>query len=205
MIALYIFIRLLVFCALILFLPVTVNVGYKDDFVYRLRILGIKVYDSDKEISEPDNAANKTEGTVKKEDKEPNVFEKLKQKFGFTEAIKILFSFAKLVFTHIKKYLRHIKINKVILNLSVAGSDAAQTAIEYGMVCSAVYPVLSLVSSVADIKYKQINVSADFNSDNSKFDFKLNLELSLLFLLIIAFKAFEDYKNFTEEYFNERK
>ena len=205
MIALYIFIGLLVFCALILFLPVTVNVGYKDDFVYRLRILGIKVYDSDKEISEPDNAANKTEGTVKKEDKEPNVFEKLKQKFGFTEAIKILFSFAKLVFTHNKKYLRHIKINKVILNLSVAGSDAAQTAIEYGMVCSAVYPVLSLVSSVTDIKYKQINVSADFNSDNSKFDFKLNLELSLLFLLIIAFKAFEDYKNFTEEYFNERK
>ena len=168
---------------------------------------GIKIFELDtkKPKSEPKDIKKTETVNETEENKEPNVYEKLKEKYGFSKTVEILFSFAKKLFAHIKKLLRHIKINKVILNLSVSSDDAATTAIEYGTVCSAVYPVLALLSSVGEIKYKSINVSADFNSNKPQFDFKLNVSSRVLYLLIVAFKAFKEYKNFTEEYINERK
>lgn len=207
MIALYIIIGLLVFVSLILFLPITVKITFKENFIIKVMFSGIKIYELDTSKPKPESKDIKHTETVgeTKENKKPNIFEKLKEKYGFTNTIKILFSFANDLLTHIKKLLRHIKINKVILNLSVTGDDAAATAIEYGAVCSAVYPVLGLLSSVAQIKYKSINVSADFNSNKPQLDFKLNVSSRVFYLLIAAFKAFKEYKNFTEEYIDERK
>lgn len=205
MIALYIILGVFAFFTLILFLSVTVKISFKEDFVVAVKFAGIKVFEFNTSEPETKKEIKTAENTKGAENKEPNVFEQLKQRYGFTKTVQILFSFVEKLLTHIKKLLRHIKINKVILNLSVATDDAASTAIEYGVVCSAVYPVLALISSVAEIKYKQINVSADFNSKKPQFDFKLNVTSRVIFLLIAALKAFMEYKNFTEEYINERK
>ncbi len=205
MIALYIILGVFAFLTLILFLTVTVKISFNEDFVVTVKFAGIKVFKFNTSEPETKKEIKTAKNTKGKENKEPNIFEQLKKKYGFTKTVQIFFSFAEKLLTHIKKLLRHIKINKVILNLSVATDDAASTAIEYGVVCSSVYPVLALLSSLAEIKYKQINVSADFNSKKPQFDFKLNVTSRVIFLLIAVLKAFMEYKNFTEEYINERK
>ena len=97
---------------------------------------------------------------------------------------------------HIKKFLRHIFIKKVNLNINVVGQDAAQTAIEYGAVCSAVYPVLSFVQGLGNVSYEKIDVKADFEGKESFISFSAKIKAKIIFILIVAYGIFSEYKKF---------
>ena len=71
------------------------------------------------------------------------------------------------------------------------------TAIEYGAVCGIVYPVLSFIDQNLNIKLKQINVEAGFKHKESVFSTSFDVKANALLLLIIAFKALKEYKNFS--------
>lgn len=97
----------------------------------------------------------------------------------------------------LKHFLKFINFKKIKLELKVGGDNAAKTAIDYGITCSAVYPVLSLLETVADVKYKKINISADFENKKSTFDFSLEIKTLLLFILIFAVKILNEYRKFS--------
>ena len=124
-------------------------------------------------------------------------FSKLKAKHGFKCAIKELFDFASAVIREIKPQLLKIKFRKFKLDLIIVGEDAAMTAIEYGAVCGIVYPVLSFIDQNLNIKLKQINVEAGFKHKESVFSTSFDVKANALLLLIIAFKALKEYKNFS--------
>lgn len=195
---------------LILFLPVRVWVSYTDSFYLKIYFAGIKIFtakpDKKEEKEEkPDKVSNpKAENTAVKEGK--RFFGFLKEKYGFSGAVKTVFGFVGDVFTHIKRLLRHIKFRRIALDISVAGDDAAKTAIEYGGVCAAVYPVLSVLDTCAGFSYEQINIKSDFVSENSEFRFSGSVILRIFFLLVAAIKIYSEYKKFvSKENFNERK
>lgn len=198
---------LLLILAVILFGPVILTVEYKEELYLKVRYIFFKVYDLNTE-EEPSAAKRETpqKESEPQEKKDPLNFKKLKEKYGFTEAIRRVMALFSGLLTHIKWLLRHIKINKVVLNITAASSDAASTAIEYGVICSAAYPVLGLLSRVGDIKYKAINISADFNAVQPQFDFSLQVKCNLFFLGAAALSAFAEYKKFLErQEENERK
>ena len=95
-------------------------------------------------------------------------------------------------------FLKTVKFRKVEVGITVASDDAAKTAIEYGAVCSAVYPVLSLLYSKANIKYKQIDIKSDFNTEKSIFMISLTVNLQIIFLIITGIKVFKEYKDFSK-------
>ncbi|MBQ2265972.1 MAG: DUF2953 domain-containing protein, partial [Clostridia bacterium] len=97
----------------------------------------------------------------------------------------------------IKPQLLKIKFRKFKLDLIIVGEDAAMTAIEYGAVCGIVYPVLSFIDQNLNIKLKQINVEAGFKHKESEFSTSFDVKANALLLLIIAFKALKEYKNFS--------
>ncbi len=199
---------LVVLITAVLFLPVGADIGFKENFKIKIKFSGLKVYEiSAKEDKVTENEEKTTESvTEKPEEKKEGFFEKLKAKYGFMGAVKELFAFAEDLLTHIKRLLRHIKIKKIVINLTVATEDAATTAIEYGAVCSAVYPVLALLSSVGDVKYKSVNINSDFTSAKPYFDFSLSITTKIFFLLLAAFGAYKEYKKFIErQENNERK
>ena len=47
------------------------------------------------------------------------------------------------------------------------------------------------------IKYKKINITAGFKQTDSQFTFSLDVKATPVLLLIIAFKAVKEYKNFS--------
>ena len=192
---------ILLIIAALLFMPVNIGISFKDDFHVKVKFFGIKLFDtlSDKgekkiEKEKKKEEENKSSGETVKKAK--SIFSKLKEKYGFSMAIKELLSFFMKCFTHIKGLLRHIKIKKIRLNITVATSDAAKTAIEYGVVCTAVYPTLAFIDTIPNIGFKEINVKSDFKSEEGGIDFSFDAKLQVFFALICAFKIYKEYKNF---------
>ena len=196
MTALYIIGGIILLIALLLILPITAQIDFKDDFFIKIKYLGITVYKItlDEEEQKPNEKAEKTE---KPKEKQKGLFTKLTEKHGFKGAVKEVLSFALDVLKQTKKQLLKIKLRNIKIDLIVVGSDAAQTAIEYGAVCSMVYPVLSIIEQNLNVKYKKINITAGFKHTDSQFDFSLDAKATPVLLLIIAFKAVKEYKNFS--------
>ncbi len=195
---------------LILFLPVKIFISFKEAFKIKIKFFGIKVFEIEpQEQEKTDKALDKVSDKNAQKDTEnkaKKIFKGLKEKLGFTGAVKEIMRFLLDCLTHIKALLRHIKINKIRLNITVASDDAAKTAIEYGSVCSAVYPVLALIDTVPNIGFKEINIRSDFEGSECDFSFSLQIGIQIFYGLISAFKIYKVYRNFVirnEE--NERK
>lgn len=192
MFLLYILGALVLIIILLLCLPLSVDLKFRDDFYYDIKILGFKVYPP----KEKKKKSDKPQNTQPKETQEKSLFEKLKDKNGFKGAIKELFSLFGAVLNPLKRFLRFIKFANIKVSLSVASADAAKTAIDYGIICSIVYPVLSLFDSILNVKYKSIDIRSDFEGKSSDFNFSLSIKTSLIFILVFGYKIFKEYKNF---------
>ena len=195
MIVLYVLAGLLFLIALLLLLPVSVDLSYKEDFLVTVKFLGIKVFPL-KERKQAEKT-DKPKSETKKDNQLKTSFQKLKEKYGFSGAIKEIFAFLKECLKHLGGFLKTVKFPKVKLNLVVVESDAFKTAIKYGEVCAVVYPVLSYLESKTNIKYKKIDVKSDFNAQKGEFDFSLTAKLQIIFLIITATKLYKEYKKFS--------
>lgn len=180
--------------ALLSVLPLSLSFKLDGDFTFKLRYAGITVYKTKPEDKE--KAVQSGEGSEPPKRQEKSFFKKLTDKRGFTGAVKEVFGFSSAVFSRVGKMLRHLKIKRFMLNIVVASDDAAATAISYGAVCSAVYPVLTLLSTAAGVKLKNVSITADFNVTNPDFKLSADISVPLIFLLISAFGIFKEYNNF---------
>lgn len=186
---------LLCIISALLLCVVSVEISFFGEFKFTVKLAGITVYKPKEQPLEP-----KTEEKEQKQEtdteRKSNFFQKIKKKRGFAGAVKELFNFADICMKKIKKLLKHLKIRRLFIDITVASSDAATTALEYGAVCSCVYPVLSFFISAADVKLKQVNIKSDFNASNPDLSFSLSAQLRIIYLLIAAAGLFSEYKNF---------
>lgn len=168
---------------------------YTDDFFMTVRFAGIRIFkiEPGKDIKRPTQHA---ESDKKAEKQAENPFKKLNREKGFRVALGEITAFVKALILRIKKQLRHIRITRLCLGIKVAADDAALTAIYYGAVCSAVYPILSLLDSLSNIALKQIDIRADFESTKPDFAFSARVKLRLFFLLAAALAALSEFNKF---------
>ncbi len=196
MIPLIIILSVSALAAAFLLLPVSLHIKFDGDFTAKIKIAGIKAYEPAWEEEHPSEKAADSDKKARTDNSMRKMFGKLEDRLGFSGAVKEIFSFVKSLLKRLKKQLGHIAVRRLCLNIRVASSDAAQTAVEYGAVCSAVYPALSFLDSVTDIKMKRINILSDFNSEKSDFSFSVIIRIKIIFLIILAFQAFSEYNKF---------
>lgn len=195
MIPLIIILSVLAFVVLLLFIPISLHIKYYGDFFVKLKIAGIKAYEVEpKEDTQKPKSDTESDKKAKKQTEK--AFDKLKKKYGFAGAVKEIFVFIKSVLERLKGSFKHIAIRRLCLDIKVSSGDAAATAIEYGAVCAAVYPVLSFIDSTANVKMKNINISADFNSGDSDFGLSVIVRVRIIYLIVMAFGAFSEYNKF---------
>ncbi len=180
---------------IILCLPLKVDLEFETDFFVRVKFLNFTLYPVNKKQKKK-SSKKKKPANQKPKPKEKNPFEKIVDKKGFKGAISEFFVLFKAVIFPLKKFLKQLKFRKIDIHLSVVGADAAQTAIDYGAVCSIAYPVLSIFDSIADVKYKKVDVKSDFEGKKSEFGFSLCVKASLWCIFVFGFKIFNEYKNF---------
>lgn len=208
MIFLNLFTLILLIVLGILFIPVVVDLEYTDDFKFKVSFLKITLLNSEKgKKTKHEKSDGKQRGKKRSVLGDAKAyFTKVKNQKGFTGAVKEIMNLIRTIFSHIKWLLRYINICKVKLNINVGTPDAALTAMEYGTVCSAVYPVTAMLDAVANVGFKEINVNADFENSKSDFGFKAKVKMQIVYLLIAAFKIYRTLKKFiTENVENERK
>ena len=196
MFLLYILGGLLALILIVLLLPASVKLSYDGEFDYKLKIAFITLNLERAEKPKKQNSHKKVQTkTVQK--KEKSFFEKLQDKKGFVGAVKEVFTFIKECLIPLKRFLRFVKFRDIRLFIAVVGEDAAGTATNYGLVCSAVYPTLSFIESVANTKYKSVDIKADFENKKSDLTFSLKIKTNIIFILILAVRIFKEYKKFS--------
>lgn len=157
---------------ILLFLPITIDVSYDSEFLIKIKYSGITVFDNKKNEKKQKNKSKKQSKPQEKsaKTKKDNFFIRTYKQKGLMGTIKYFSAILKIVLKKLVWLVKRFKFRRFKFDLTVATSDAADTAIKYGEVCAATYPVFALLQSVADFKSKDINISADF--DKSKWEFK---------------------------------
>ncbi len=196
MFLLYILGGLLALLTVVLLLPVSAALSYDRSFKYKLKIAFVTLDFNKKEKPKKQKKSDKPQ---KKTDvkQEKSFFEKLVDKKGFVGAVKEIFAFVKDCTIPLKRFLRFVKFRDIRLFIAVVGADAAGTAVDYGVVCSAVYPTLSFIENIASLQYKSVDVKADFENKKSNFTFSLKIKTNIIFILILAVRIFKEYKKFS--------
>lgn len=191
MLALYIILAVIALIVLLLALPLRIYLHYapSQGFQYRVKYLFLTLADSTKE-----KTAAKKKPAAKKKQSDSRAVEKLldflglkdiSSKINLKRAIdsKGLLATFRDVSAAVKELLSRIGglVKKSVfkhfdLNITVGDSDAADAAFRYGTVCSAVYPLLTLLDGTMKFKKRTVDIRCDFEQDTvtAAFDGQLN-------------------------------
>ena len=181
----------------LLFLPVTADLSYVKEFSYRIKYAGFVLLDSEKKVDikkvkrkqkkSDDTSAQKSSG------KEDNFFKKTYKQKGLLGSIRYFSEILMLLLKKLWFVVKRLKFTRFKLHITVATDNAASTAIEYGGICSAVYPILASLQTNADFKSKEINVSADFDKTESIVIASISVTTRLIYFLIVAVSAIFEF------------
>ena len=91
-----------------------------------------------------------------------------------------------------KTLLKHLALNDFQFIIKVVGNDAADTAIKYGTVCAALYPVSNLLNNCLNFKPDNISVFSDFSGQKTDYYLKGQVSVKLIYLIKFAISSLVD-------------
>ncbi|MGN0537115.1 MAG: DUF2953 domain-containing protein [Acutalibacteraceae bacterium] len=192
MTALYIILGILLFILLLLSIPLKADIVYNGSWTVKIKylFLSFKIVpakEKKKNKSQPEKEENGKQKPKTEKTKNSNL-SFVKEK-GFSGLVALLKDIINLINQSSRQFLRHLLIYKMDINAAIAGEDSAQTAMNYGYACSAIYPAVSFIEShLKKCKY-HLNITADFDSDKTVIDTHVILGIRPVFALHIAIKA----------------
>ena len=201
MTAVYIICGVLLFILILLIVPVSIDIDYRDKLFVKVRYAGIKFFDSDKQKDKKkpeDKKTAKAEHKVSGKKKEGYIARLFREK-GKIEGIKFCFALAKAVISRAVFVIKRIRFRELLIDISVASDDAANTAISYGAVCAAVYPTVNLLDQKTSLTVKKVNVYTDFDKLSPEIEAAVLLKTRLIYALIASVSLFFAYLRLKKE------
>lgn len=175
MLWLYIILGIVLLISLLLALPIRLKASYHKDFncVLYIGFIRFQIYPPKPEKPIKKKAGKpKTKKAVEKKE-ETNL---LKEK-GLSWIVNLIKKIAELSKGVLKDFFKHIIIKNLMLSIKVVGSDAADTAVQYGYYCSAVYPAVGIIVSAVKCRHYGVDIAPDFN-ENAKQSVNLDAQIS---------------------------
>lgn len=203
--ALYIILGILLFLFLLTLFNIYVYFVYDNELFLSVKVAFIKIKimppDEKKKKSEKKPEKKKKKKKKKKKEKPDKKSKKekpdklsayFKQK-GVSGIVNIVKRISKLAVGVLKDFFKKITIERLKIEITIAGETAEDTAVRYGEVCSVFFPALRLITEIVTVKSYDVKVNPGFNN-NAKSDAKADVvaKIRILSLLKIAFsRAFE--------------
>lgn len=183
---------------ILLLLPITVDLSFVKKLSYRIKYAGFVLLNSEKkvEIKKAKKQKRQSQNDVMSKEqssKKDSFFKKTYKQKGFYGTVKY---FSELLMMLLKKLwfvVKHLKFTRFKLDITVATDNAANTAIEYGGICSAVYPILAFLGTNADFKSKEVDISTDFDKTESTITASISVTTRLIYCLIVAVSAIFEF------------
>lgn len=209
MTALYIILGTIALIVILFSIKVSVTAEYADSFSLDVQWLFMKAHIFPQtEEQKAKKAAKKAKKEEKKKKKKPekekkeedkpsepkkNIFKEFYENQGFGATVELIQTAAAQLGGFMGSIYRAFVIENLKLLLKVSsGDDAAQNAIKYGKVCSAVYPSMGFICSNMKVKKYEVNVVPDFISQENKAQFALSLSVRPIKLtnaaVVLAFR-----------------
>ena len=185
-----------VFILLLTLGRVKIIFDYKEDLILKVKYMFLPLVTipatkpkKQKSPKKEKKSKKKSEGEAeeeKPEDEKPDEEKKPKKKIAITDILEV----AKLALDSLGKPLKRILKRTVFahlaLRISCGGEDAAKTAIKFGLVNMAVGNALGWLDTFFTLKKPDdINITADFQSEETKID--CYCEISLVAAAALAF------------------
>lgn len=159
----------LVILAVAALLPakVKVRIGYiEEEFILSFKLLFFVFTVS------PENKKKKKKKAKKKEkEKKERPAKKEKDNFFRSHTSDFgVFDYIELIGIVIEKFIAKIYFDKLEAEIRVAGDDAAQTALNFGRLNAAIYPIAGLINGHKRIKKLHIGITPDFTTTKSVYN-----------------------------------
>ncbi len=194
MTALYIILGIIAFFVILLSIKIAVTVHYEDDIALSVKwlFLNIKILPAkhkDEHKKKPKKEKKKKEKKEepkeeseiikepKKKKKGDNMFVRFYKNRGVSGVVQLIKDAVKALGGMFGRIFRAFKIEELYIAMSVGGGDSAETAIQYGKICSAAFPAMGLLVNKMKIKKYSIDISPDFIY--GKTEAKLHTKISL--------------------------
>lgn len=187
MLWLYILLGILLVIFLLLLMPVNLKASYNEDFRCSLKIGFIKIslYPQKPKKKKKKKKQKKADEEQKGEKKKESL---IKEK-GISWLFDLIKKIADLAVGALKDFFRHIIVKKLMLSISIAGNDAADTAVKYGYCCSAVYPAFGIIVGAVKCKSYGVDISPNFEEKaKSAVNMELEAKIKILWLLALVLK-----------------
>ena len=215
---------ILLFLIFLLLLKVTLTVSYAGEVELWVRVLffKIRIIPEKKKRYRRSMSAKKAEKIkqrrlkklrkklekkrAKDEEKQSATHEdgaRTKEKKTPAEILDIIHLVCSLVSKVVGKFFKRIKLARI--NMKIATEDAATTAITYGAVTQAINVLFPLLDSVKTFKFpynKDINIYADFCSEETEIDIRIDFALRVWHVLHVAIVALVELIKY---FFNAQK
>ena len=94
---------------------------------------------------------------------------------GIEEALDYYIAAARAAGETLQRILRALKVDRLRLEVTVAGDDAASTALAYGGACAVIYTAVGLLATAVPIRSQYVTVTPDFTGGQERLSGELRL------------------------------
>jgi hypothetical protein len=180
LIFLYTVIALILFVILLLCIKVVLTMEYDEVFLLEVKWLFLKfrLYPQKTKKEKEDKEANKDKHkdekpkNKKNKTKRANPISEFYENQGFSGVVELIKRTANSINGLQNRFFKAVVIHELKIVARITGEDAAKTAINYGIVCSTVFPALGTICSSMRVKKHHIDISADFTGSEHTASFK---------------------------------
>ena len=179
--------------AAILSLSVAADVRYAEELSLSVGICGFRC----RLLPAPEKPAppprrKKSAASGKKRKKKPAPPEKPPEKGDLKGTFQIIWDLLKAALPPVGELLGKVRLVRLRVLVTVGGSDAAETALEYGRLCALVYGGYAALQSLIRVKAERVELNCDFLAPETvqeiSFRLKLRVGSILWAALRIAFR-----------------
>lgn len=172
----FLFVLLILFLIFVMIMisSVHIYVFFQNELKFRVRFW-FYIYKSENTKSKD----KKKKLSDKDEKKKKHKKEKVSEKKILSKNIAYMKCLYNIGSTLLVRFFRLIKIKCLFLYIAVGSDDAATTAINYGRLCSILYPLISVTLKNNFQSRPDIQIKPDFQLQKSKMFFKTNVRVNV--------------------------
>lgn len=195
---LYTLLGIILFFIVLFLIPVRVCGHYDGTFTMYIKYAFLKfsIFPMKEKKEKPKKEKKKTEKPEeekekkkKTKEKKDNIFLNFYKNQGFEATLQLIADALNAAGGMFGGIFKHFVFRELYLSMSIVGSDAADTAIKYGKISSAVFPAMGFICSKAKVKKYDIDITPDFVGKEDKAEFHFQFGLCPIFItnsLIVA-------------------
>ena len=162
------------------------------------------VTDDNAEASDSGEAAEAAADSSEGSDAAPEAAKKQKKaKKKFNLDIEMIMDYVESAWPPIKRLFKKIRWYDVYVDWVVASDDAAKTALQYGGICSFMYPFFKWLTTYFTAHIKEVNIEPDFSKEQQDifiyFVLKLRLSTALACIIWLAWRVLKTYLRYNKD------